>query len=240
MLDSLVAHRFVNQFGQCVGRFGRCVRYECLSPEVPSIKEATDILADAKRELMRLNAKWQIWEELFGKSPAQLDLLNERAVTFFGTVWDILMDEVMLGICRLTDPARGTRPTISIERLALRLERVPRNEARDETRHRLRKARRLSEPFRVIRNRRLAHRDHQTALSPQSDPLPGVSRAMIGEALDALGDFLSDFDGKYLGGPTSGYNRSMWIEGGPAEVIDALEKSVRYEALVKQGVISGD
>ena len=63
---------------------------------------------------------------------------------------------------------------------------------------------------------------------------------MISEALDALGAFLSDFDGKYLGGPTTDFGRSMMIEGGAARLIDALEKSMEYEALEERGLVDDE
>ena len=222
---------------RCTRSYWRCLSGLQRGPRPPSRRKATRILEHAKGELNGLNAAWQTWEELFGKSQLRMDLLNDRAVAFFGIVWDSMRHDVILGICRLTDPARRGRSSMSVEQLALCIETMSPAEHVSDLRDMIEDVRRTAAPLRVIRNRHLAHRDYRAALSP-SLHLPGTSRDMISEALDALGEFLGNFEGVCLGGCLYGYNRSMMIPGGARELADSLKKSVEYEALEVRGEVS--
>src|SRR4051812_48511545 len=72
-----------------------------------------------QNDLVWLHLKWRQFRELFGTKPERLELLNESAGGLFGVVQDVLWDDTLLSICRLTDPAgKGDRMRLSISRLA--------------------------------------------------------------------------------------------------------------------------
>jgi hypothetical protein len=52
---------------------------------------------------------WQEFNELFGKSTKRLDVLNESTSSFFSLVQNLMMANIVLGICRLTDPIKPPR-----------------------------------------------------------------------------------------------------------------------------------
>ena len=60
-------------------------------------------------EVTWLHAKWLEYRKLFAKSKESVDFLNETARFFFRVVQDVLWDDVLLHIARLTDPAKQNR-----------------------------------------------------------------------------------------------------------------------------------
>ena len=54
-----------------------------------------------------LQFKWQQYVELFGTSPARIDLLNEAAASFFHHLQDALWVDLLIHISRLTDPPKS-------------------------------------------------------------------------------------------------------------------------------------
>jgi AbiU2 len=61
------------------------------------------------RELVWLHVKWGEYMELFGTSPERIELLNNAAPTFFGIVQNIMWEDSMRHIARLTDPPKSVR-----------------------------------------------------------------------------------------------------------------------------------
>lgn len=73
----------------------------------------------------RLFSIFAQYSNLFGKSKKRVDLLNETAGPFFKNVQDTFHDEILLGICRLTDPAESkVRKDIHRNVSVLRLEKL--------------------------------------------------------------------------------------------------------------------
>lgn len=66
-------------------------------------------------EVAWLYIKWSEYDELFGKKPSRVDLLNDAAPTFFHIVQDCLFRDVILHIARLTDPPKtGGKKNLSV------------------------------------------------------------------------------------------------------------------------------
>src|SRR5471030_2611929 len=54
-----------------------------------------------------LQVKWREYREMFGSTPARIELLNSAAGLFFRIVQDTLWDDTLLHLCRLTDPPQS-------------------------------------------------------------------------------------------------------------------------------------
>jgi AbiU2 len=52
-----------------------------------------------------LYVKWHQFVELYGTDPERISLLNHAGGLFFRIVHDIMWDDTLLHLCRLTDPA---------------------------------------------------------------------------------------------------------------------------------------
>jgi hypothetical protein len=78
----------------------------------------TEIIDETDNRMFMLQETWCIYRQLFGTSEARVDLLNERAPGFAGVVQPVLLDSVILGICRFCDPpSMSGNENLSLKRL---------------------------------------------------------------------------------------------------------------------------
>ena len=59
-----------------------------------------------KEEVRWLNSKWKIFCQLFAFSEERIKFLAKMVPNFFGIAQQVLRDDILLSICRLTDPPR--------------------------------------------------------------------------------------------------------------------------------------
>jgi hypothetical protein len=82
----------------------------------------SQVFEPLSNELVGLHERWALYRGAFGLEEARIDLLNRVAGVFFGyTQWAMYLD-VILSLCRLTDPAEsskkiGHRPNLTMDRL---------------------------------------------------------------------------------------------------------------------------
>lgn len=113
----------------------------------------------------RLFIVFKQYSNLFGKSKERVELLNSTAGVFFKTVQDTFHDEILLGICRLTDPAqsmkkRNPNRNVSVQRLAKLLEG---SEVSNKINNLAEEAVVASEFARVQRDKKISHSDLDVA-----------------------------------------------------------------------------
>jgi hypothetical protein len=147
------------------------------------------------QEISWLYEKWNQYLALYGGKPSRIDLLNRAAPYFFGIIQDVLWEDIVLHIARLTD-----RPQ-SVGKENLTIRRIP-NLVDDAIM--AQKLGRLidiaiqsSEFCRDWRNRHIAHRDLNIVLKGNNAPLKPANRKKIKEALDSIADVLNAVSGYY-------------------------------------------
>src|SRR5205814_2375279 len=112
--------------------------------------------------------------------------------TFFFIIQDVLIDEVQVSLSKLTDPAKtGKHENLSLEQLQTRLDNHADATLAASNRKILDVLHSQCAPFREWRNKNLAHIDLLTAMKAAPNPLPGVSRQMIEDALASVRDYLN-------------------------------------------------
>jgi len=113
----------------------------------------------------RLFTIFSQYANLFGKDKERVDLLNDSTGPFFKNVQDTFHDEILLGICRLTDPAearvkKDIQRNISVSRLA----ELIKDPTVSEKITKLAKEAKLSAGFaREQRNKKISHSDLDVA-----------------------------------------------------------------------------
>lgn len=139
--------------------------------------------------------RWQIWKQLFLGDPSVPDelmqrhaVMNSAAPAFFAMLHSLLLDDVVLRICKLVDPAEGgphkaRRKNLSlraaITEASARLTPVALTEA-NTLADALDK---ITEPFKQWRHRRVAHEDHLTAIGDEI--LPPLSFADVEQSFNS-------------------------------------------------------
>ena len=142
---------------------------------------------------MELHVKWKIFRQLFGKSEQRVALLNDFAPDFFSIVHDSILYDIFLTISRLTDPAEtGGWKNLTFRRLMKMLEAEGRGNLVTKLTPVLEAIEEKCKPIRPWRNKRIAHKDFGSRLKYEPDPVPGISRQMIEEALAAIRQYMGD------------------------------------------------
>lgn len=147
-------------------------------------------------DVIRVNAKWLEFDKLFGRSKQRVDLLNRSAAFFFRVVQNVMWDDILLHIARLTDRCgEGNKRNLTLRRLPGAVE----DEGlAKELQSLLKTALQCSIFARKWRNKRLAHTDFDYALGIRAEQLPDVSRRNVGESLASFGKLLNHLNIYYL------------------------------------------
>ena len=159
----------------------------------PPLARAFERLSD---DVIWLHSRWILYRQLFGANPQRIELLNRVAPYFFSQLERILSDDVVLGICRLFDPAT----TVQQDNLVLAvlpnlIDQAAYASLHDDLAMRRNRLETQLPPFRANRNKRIAHRDYKTALDPRAPMLPGLSRVMFEEVLAEISGYLNGIQG---------------------------------------------
>ena len=149
-------------------------------------------------EVTWLHAKWLEYRKLYAQSDKRIDLLNATAPFFFQVVHDVLWEDVLLHIARLTDPPeQGRHKNLTLCRLP---EAVPDERLAEELRDLVRVAKEQTQFARKHRDKRLAHSDLSLAIGVKAAQLPDASRQDVEEALDCFRKILNRLRASYMDG----------------------------------------
>jgi hypothetical protein len=132
------------------------------------------------KECVWLHMKWREYVALYGVNTGRIDILNAAAPFSVRIVEDVVWNDVLLHIARLTDPPRTAqrRETLSIGQLPNFVDAT----LQDAVRAGVEKAESRAKFARDWRHRKLAHADLQLALG-NAKPLEPASRAIVADAL---------------------------------------------------------
>lgn len=141
-----------------------------------------------------LHVKWDYYVALYGTSQERLVLLNKAAPSFFRVIEDVLWDDVLLHITRLTENTvvGSSRVTLTIQRLPALVD----EGIRGQVAALLAAALEAAAPLRDWRNRRIAHRDLRLGLG-EAGPLASTSRAVVTRAVEAVTAVLKAVEAHY-------------------------------------------
>lgn len=146
-------------------------------------------------EVTWLHAKWQQYRILFAESAERIELLNSVSGFFFQVIRDVLWNDVLLHLARLTDPPQSMQKNnLTIRRLPALIDHA---KLSDEVRALIEVAEKRASFARTWRNKHLAHRDHLLAVDSAAEPLPGISRKNMEEALSAIRAVLNKIEDHY-------------------------------------------
>ena len=182
----------------------RCAPNLALNGTMP--EEVHDVFELLRYEVAWLHAKWVNYEQLFARGQDRIATMNETAPGFFVVVSDSLTADLILGLCRLTDPeATGKNENLTLDRLAkaippgLAKAIPPDGEPRDFSvvvGEAVEKLRRSCSPLRDWRNKRFAHSDFPTARN--LEVLPTVSLQIIERSIAAVRVIMNAIEMHYL------------------------------------------
>ncbi len=204
-----------------------------MPPAKPIPPEVAPVYDALRSEVTWLHGRWICYRQLYAESPKRIELLNESAGTFFYIIQDLLFDEVQVTLSKLTDPAKmGKHENLSLEQLQIRLQAHGDTMLAQQCRNTLDTLHSQCASFRLHRHKKLAHLDLSTALRTPAQPLPGVSRQMIEDALLTIRTYLNAIE--------MHYNESEWgyedfiMQSDGDALVATLRAGLRYEELIHE------
>jgi hypothetical protein len=210
---------------------------EVNDPRIP--ESLREIFRELRSAVVWLHGHWIIYRQLYAKSSERVELLNESAGTFFSLLQNILLHDTVLAIARLTDRSeiRG-RENLVLGQLVEKLDSSSYPDLMEKLTASLGAVDSKCKVFRKKRNRQVAHSDLMAALKVESEPLPGISREMVEDALKAIRDYMNEFE-VYFCKSTMIYEHFIMDSDGEA-LIWQLKRAVDYRDGVADGSIPRD
>jgi AbiU2 len=151
-------------------------------PELP--EDVRGIYMDLCQDVASLHAKWGLYLDLFSTAEATT-LLSQIAPGTFQIVEESLRTDILMLICRLSDPPQSCgKDNLSMAVLARQFAYV---EGLGELVTRLREE---CEPVRLYRDKRIAHNDLRSALNPKDNLLGKIGRQRLDKILTLAAEIL--------------------------------------------------
>ncbi len=168
-------------------------------------------------EVSTLHVRWKQYRALFGHSPDRIALLNETGALFFRVVHDVLWENTLLSMARVTDnPGAGKRAKLSLMALGSVID----GELGIEVKA---LADTANAGFvRDLRNRRFAHRNLTLALGTAAEPIPAIGRRDIEATLAAIRAVLNRVELHYFSSRVA-YEETIPHLGGAEAVVAYLQ-----------------
>ncbi len=180
-------------------------------------------------ELAWLRVKWQEYHEMFGTKPERVELVNSAAGLFFQIVQDTLWGDILLHLCRMTDPPslKSNKRKTNLTLMALP-DLITDQVFRSEVATLVHQADNATTFARDWRNRYLGHRDLALALNSGAQPLVPASRAQVSAALSAIHAVLNRISERLLDSTLA------------SDVITPFTGAVTLMSLLRDGIEARD
>jgi hypothetical protein len=198
-----------------------------------------EIYNQLRLEVSLLTRRWHTHKDLFKQKPKRVELLNKCAGQYFVIVQWLQIEEVLVCLSKLTDPAStGKNENLSLNQLQLI---IGMNSDAQFVKHcqvKLDKVDTNCKDFRLLRNKVLAHLDLPTALNPSGQYLPSVSHKQVDVALRSVVHYMDTIATHF--GLKAPPNAAPEVHGGAGALLRILKAGLRYEELVKLKSIPRD
>jgi hypothetical protein len=179
---------------------------------------ADDLLGLIVNDLFRFKYSWGTFRCLYVNDTKNVDILNAAGSGFFVWVHDLIVDDVLLRISRLTDPAtNNNQKNASLEGLLVATGWDTTDAARATAfRGRIDAVRASCDSCRKHRNKRISHTDQHVSLKIAR--LPDVTVRTIDEAIASIEAFVVE-----ISSALQGMDQSFTLLDGDGDVKRLLE-----------------
>jgi hypothetical protein len=137
------------------------------------------------QDVASLQSKWDFYLELYDDKN-NTEIMSDLASWSFNIIEESLRNDMTMAICRLSDPTVTlSKDNLSLATLVKKCSDIP---SLDE---RLSSLQVACESVSKYRNKRVAHNDLRTRISPKENPLPGINKVQIDQILKLAADILN-------------------------------------------------
>jgi hypothetical protein len=162
-----------------------------------------ELLNALERELIQIGYRWKIFCQLFDSGQKNVDLLNKSGSNVFQLLQKLLIDDLMMGLCRLADPAKSMgHENASLRNLVEKLDTYLADDSKRKIATELEELTKHLNKVTTLRNKAMSHTDLAHALDtsllprPTYDELEGALAAaknVMKEITGRLYDYSSDY-----------------------------------------------
>lgn len=173
--------------------------------------------------LWRVSSSWDRYQALFS-TQERVELLNRSGGNFWCAIQDMMFEDVLLGLCRLTDPAKmGQNENLSINTLV----ELDTSKHKSRLRQRAKLATKKANFARTWRDKRIAHNDFEqiTELANKLAPATGVK---ITNTIISIHDVLRWINARHFGGDMGLLDMG---DRDAIEVMAVIADGLRYDEL---------
>jgi hypothetical protein len=185
-----------------------------------------------RRELVLLYTKWNAFKTLYCTSDESVRMLDSAAALFFQMCRELLRDDIILTVCRLTDPAKSRVGKVEKSNLTIEylVELIPPNEEilQRSLRSMLPTIEVRCEPFRKHRNSRIGHCDVETRRKRAASLLPEISVEHADETLHYIAEVLNAVERHYDNNEHP-YRDGVYGSGNAEELLEFIRRKKDLE-----------
>ncbi len=170
------------------------------------------------REILFIHHKWSEFESLYGQGDATINSMNKFAPFFYYIVQNNLFDDVILNICRITDPIK----TLGKYNITIQLfPEYVNDQIQSSISQQIQRIIFDSSFCRDRRNRIISHIDKDLALNQSAKPLEKANRNLVNALLKKFQELFNSIERYYFDSELyfgfaipEGYSVLKWAEDG--------------------------
>lgn len=183
------------------------------------------------QEVSHLHRKWGIFRQLYASGNDIVDLLNDSAAGFFRVCEDLLADDVILTISRLTDPKQTLRKdNLTLEQLVHSIDAVKYPKLKGEIERLYAESKDKCRFTKDHRNKRIAHNDLSTMLQTKVNPLPSPTERDVEVALESIRNVMNSVHRFFHNMETATVNYSLLVSlpGDGTKMVSRLREAEAF------------
>lgn len=185
-------------------------------------EDSAAIFDCVREEAVAIHLRWKLYGQLYVQSKEDVLLLSSCGGNVFGILQELLLDDCILRICRLTDRlSKGSQKHRSVSQLVHSLEKLNSPLFAPTILQQQAELDRACSRLRKVRNARIAHADLGHSLNVSEDPLPDISVDDVNKALELLSSLLNSIEEPFRRSHTN-YFDALLERGGDAERLLSL------------------
>ncbi len=182
-----------------------------------------ELYLSLRDELTWVHLKWIDFLDFFGKKD-RVTMWNEVAPALFAHLQRALWEDVLLHLCRLTDPPKSMgHPNLTFQRLPPL---VPDHSLRVKVKQFVDADVAVAQFARDWRNRRFAHKELPSYDGSPSKPLATASRRHVEDALLPMREAMNAIQLHFMGSST-GYEHSIGAFGGVDSLLFYVQRGLK-------------
>lgn len=155
--------------------------------------DLADLYVPIHKDVLSHHAKWKIYRQLYAESEESIQLLGRTSGLLFRYFQDLLFYDSLLTFSKLTEGGKRA----SLRRLVNVLENHVEPAFHEEVITDLDEIVEKCKPFKKWRNKAIAHKDLAFFVGSSPKKLPSVSRKMIEDTNEKLGEMLNKIRTKF-------------------------------------------